>query len=499
MIPAKQTAKAWHKARIGGPVSGLFCATLLFASTGLASPALAQSPDSQASADARVIEELYEDEVHDFGAMHDSLTVAQKAVFSRIVDRLGDGQLGLFGLLLVRATPEARQRFFTLFGGFNEAEFDEVTAELAERSFEKWGAIMVLLDQQPVENVRGAFFKYSTDFCQDEPEAPVIGNDDIDPFEPVAEGPCRQAVGDFFRDYTMQTDRVVTMGYVLPEGAAPYQAQLSLFGASTRFYHSREERARQRSQFGRELPDWQINHVCGAIYIGERFILTAAHCIGGLAEDKFFDRRRIRLGSRLIDGLHNLEEIRAVLVHRDYNPDTLQNDIALIELADPPSYRRLSSVNLPTRRNWRPSSNNLLLTGWGYRRATTSSSLARGLDGEYQDRAIRNLQGGEINIVGTEKCRDNAVFREHGLRVYPGQLCAGTNTGVDSCRGDSGGPLVEETTNTLVGIVSGGKGCGLFGVPSLYVDVAHYLSWIEGAKRAIRRADDQSKGVYPAR
>ena len=90
MIPAKQTAKAWHKARIGGPASGLFFAALLFASSSLASPAMAQSPESQTSADARVIEELYEDEVHDFGAMHDSLTVAQRAVFSRIVDRLGD-------------------------------------------------------------------------------------------------------------------------------------------------------------------------------------------------------------------------------------------------------------------------------------------------------------------------------------------------------------------------------------------------------------------------
>ena len=50
------------------------------------------------------------------------------------------------------------------------------------------------------------------------------------------------------------------------------------------------------------------------------------------------------------------------------------------------------------------------------------------------------------------------------------------------CKGDCGGPMQTEDSNnenrtTLIGIVSGGIGCGL-GIPAWYTKVSFHSSWI---------------------
>lgn len=75
-----------------------------------------------------------------------------------------------------------------------------------------------------------------------------------------------------------------------------------------------------------------------------------------------------------------------------------------------------------------------------------------------------------------------------GVTVWPGQLCAGNDEGVDACRGDSGGPLVhnDRGQRELVGLVSYGAGCGLSDTAKIFVDVGYYREWIKTAKRRSR-------------
>lgn len=86
-------------------------------------------------------------------------------------------------------------------------------------------------------------------------------------------------------------------------------------------------------------------------------------------------------------------------------------------------------------------------------------------------------------IVPNEKCQQ--LFKSVNIR--PSQLCAGGETGIDSCKGDSGGPLVcpgpiKKQSVRLIqfGIVSLGRiGClsnNTF--PGIYTRVGHYLKWI---------------------
>ena len=50
-----------------------------------------------------------------------------------------------------------------------------------------------------------------------------------------------------------------------------------------------------------------------------------------------------------------------------------------------------------------------------------------------------------------------------------------------TCKGDSGGPLTvtdSDNTKTLIGVVSGGVGCGQ-GVPGLYSKLSYHIDWVK--------------------
>ncbi|KAK0070738.1 hypothetical protein PV326_002128, partial [Microctonus aethiopoides] len=60
-------------------------------------------------------------------------------------------------------------------------------------------------------------------------------------------------------------------------------------------------------------------------------------------------------------------------------------------------------------------------------------------------------------------------------------MCAGGETGKDSCTGDGGAPLVCSSNSgqwTAVGLVGWGIGCADSTVPGVYVNIFNYLSWI---------------------
>lgn len=84
------------------------------------------------------------------------------------------------------------------------------------------------------------------------------------------------------------------------------------------------------------------------------------------------------------------------------------------------------------------------------------------------------LQSVTIEKVTHEKCQRWYDLIED--EVTERMICAGGSGEAGACKGDSGGPLTAQTADgetVLVGVVSWGRGCGLYGYPNVFVNVAN--------------------------
>ncbi|XP_037797741.1 trypsin-1-like, partial [Penaeus monodon] len=205
---------------------------------------------------------------------------------------------------------------------------------------------------------------------------------------------------------------------------------------------------------------------CGASVISSRHVLTAAHCTEPIT--------KYRWKVEALIGYHQLTSTSSTLAaqripigtihqHSAYNPSTLANDIAIIELPsrleleDP----RVGPVCLP-RPGLLYEDAAAFVTGWG--RVSEGGSQAV------------KLQEVEVPVISNAECEVS-----YPGAIFSTSLCAGVaEGGKDSCQGDSGGPLVTAGGAGLeqVGVVSWGTGCARPGRPGVYTRVTEYLDWI---------------------
>ncbi len=237
---------------------------------------------------------------------------------------------------------------------------------------------------------------------------------------------------------------------------------------------------------------WEMTHRCGAVYIGDNFVLTAAHCIGDVTT--FKSNRRIRLGTLDLASEGLVYSVGDVVVHDPYfnnNMDAPSDDIAIIRIvpfnaaAKRARIERFAIRPLDPSRGDRPVAalDNLRVTGWGRTLARRSSgNLEFAADGKTRNPMPGMLQ--QVNLIARPAaCTSLPGYQQ---RLIGKIVCAMGTAGKDSCNGDSGGPLTRAQGTggrVLVGLVSWGKGCAQPGQPGTYTDVSAYLDWI-----ALRKA-----------
>ncbi len=180
------------------------------------------------------------------------------------------------------------------------------------------------------------------------------------------------------------------------------------------------------------------------------------------------------------------------ITHPQFNAKRLSNDIAVLILERPIDLVGTNGVNAACL----PACNNMFdykfgngtgvrcwVAGWGKDAEDGQFSfIQRKVDVPLYDRNRCELRLKQ-ELGGNSAARFN---------LHPGEICAGGEEGKDACDGDGGAPLVCQAQSGhwhVVGLVAWGVGCASPDVPGVYVNVYHYLDFINAASH--RRGSNQ--------
>ncbi|XP_063219440.1 serine protease easter [Bacillus rossius redtenbacheri] len=243
----------------------------------------------------------------------------------------------------------------------------------------------------------------------------------------------------------------------------------------------------------RNLQNGRTTSLCGGALINKRYVVTAAHCIYG-------DPRKYKL-SAVVVGEYNTSTdpdckqdefggesecaapvqrvaVEQAVMHPDYKPTSTDqfHDIGVIRLVKDVAFQGYltNPICFPRDEILTKSyvGQKTVVAGWGKTENSSGSTVKLDV---------------KVPVVATDACA--RVYQQQRRAVGDGQICAGGETGKDSCRGDSGAPLMvadqlQRHANSdgrfyLLGVVSYGPDpCGRDGWPGVYTLVPKYAAWI---------------------
>ncbi|KAH9390643.1 hypothetical protein TYRP_022879 [Tyrophagus putrescentiae] len=234
--------------------------------------------------------------------------------------------------------------------------------------------------------------------------------------------------------------------------------------------------------------------ICGGTLLSARTILSAAHCVSSGGVGRPAERYTVLVGAHNRTSSGRRLPVQQILWHSRYSELSLQNDIALLILAEPIDLEVMAEVARPIcLPNRTDDSTGSSLTG---RMATV---VGWGATAEGGSRLPELLQQVALPVISNWRCM-LAYLPLPNFPIRSGQICAGYDDGgKDSCQGDSGSSLALPLPLTLgreggkgagagaegeqrwtqIGVVSWGMGCARARKPGVYTRVTSHLDWIQ--------------------
>lgn len=216
-------------------------------------------------------------------------------------------------------------------------------------------------------------------------------------------------------------------------------------------------------------------YVCGGSLIHPSVVLTGAHCV----QNKSPQQLKVRGGEWDTQTKNEIypdqdREVAEIVVHPEFYKGGLFNDIALLFLTAPMTLDEgIQTVCLPPQ-DAKFDRQRCFASGWG--------KDVFGKDGTYQV-ILKKI---DLPVVPPGQCQTALRTTRLGSKfvLHKSFMCAGGEKGKDTCKGDGGSPLVCPIQGSYehyyqAGVVAWGVGCGENQIPGIYVDVAHFRSWID--------------------
>uniref|UniRef100_A0A3B4H8Z9 Tryptase-2-like n=1 Tax=Pundamilia nyererei TaxID=303518 RepID=A0A3B4H8Z9_9CICH len=193
---------------------------------------------------------------------------------------------------------------------------------------------------------------------------------------------------------------------------------------------------------------------CGGTIVAKQWVLTSAQCV----------QTPHQVQTNLQKAAHRYMGIANIVPYQHLGNSNYENDIALIKLRKPITFSKdVAPVALPDKDDTFGPSSECWMTGWGE-------------VGNVPLPFPKTLQQLSISIMPWRTCNETYP------QIARDTLCGANRKGRDACKGNYGGPLVcrKRKKFVQVGIMSHGSpgSCGLTNHPSVYTEVAKYLTFI---------------------
>merc|ERR1711935_396638 len=215
-----------------------------------------------------------------------------------------------------------------------------------------------------------------------------------------------------------------------------------------------------------EFP-WQASlqvwgsHTCGASLVSEKWLATAAHCIGNYGVSNY----KVVMGAHDKDskkqGSPKEYAIKKFYVHSKWTGQLrVPSDIAMIELTSSVSLNsNVALINLPAKSD-NFEGEKCVISGWGslYGVGTQLPNVLKKLD---------------VDVQRASQCMTNGARAGFHICVRKSDSSA--------CTGDSGGPLACKKNGKwyLAGAASFVYGSCFINHPTVYSGVVYHRDWIK--------------------